>query len=354
MTKKPVFYKIYFSFIAVFLVLLTVALIWLNGWLKAYESAQPLNLINSFVDDKLKNNDIDYLLKKCFLKISPYEKDENIKALFDSFIKDKKLESVVLATRPEGCDAAYTVKSNDKRFLNIYLKKIESSASFLPTYTVMSAEFDKELYKSVTISMPEGVEIKVNGIVLDNSHRTDTEIPEFVANYLKGEKVVKQQSAVIDYLLNDQVTVIATLDNKEIAVTKEGNSYSVYQYIDDNVRSKVQSIATEGSKAYAGYMQGDATLQQVATYFDTKCDFYKNIRSSYTDHILPHTPEGFDNVKNDEVFKYSDNVYSCKVQFTQVLKRNSMTYKIYFDKYVFLKKDGDSFHIIDIKSPENK
>lgn len=238
--------------------------------------------------------------------------------------------------------------------MNVYLKKDSSAASFLPTYKVIGAEFDKELYKSITISMPENVQVSVNGIALDNSTRKDSEIPEFVSNYLKGENVIKQQSAIIDYLLSDEVTVTATLDGKEIKVSNNGNTYSVYQYIDSSVKSKVQHIATEGSKAYAGYMQGDATLQQVAAFFDTKSDFYKNIRSSYTDHILEHTPAGFDNVDNDEVFKYSENIYSCKVNFTQVLKRNGMTYKIYFDKYVFLEKYGDLFRIIDIKSPENK
>lgn len=354
MIKKSVFYKIYFAFIAIFLVALTVCLIGLRGWLKSYETAQPQNLINSIIENILKQKDTDFLRQNYSLEISKYENEQNLIDLINNFVDGKQLSAVVCASRPEGCDAAYTIKSNDDKFLNIYLKKDENSISFLPTYSVIGAEFDKDLYKSISLSMPKNVSISVNGIPLDDSERKDDEIPNFVANYLKDETVVKQQSAVIDYLLSDEITVTAALDGKDIAVTKNGNEYTVFQYIDSDVKKSVQTIATEGSKAYAGYMQGDATLSDVATYFNTGCDFYKNIRSSYTDHILEHTPEGFSNIENDSVFKYSDNIYSCRVKFTQVLKRNGMTYKIYFDKYVFLEKSGDAFRIIDIKSPEEK
>ncbi len=354
MTKKPLFYKIYFSVIALFLVVLTVALIFLHSWLKSYEAAQPINLINNIVEKHLTTGNIAYLQENCGLEISPYETEINLSAFVENEISDKTLTAVVSAKRPDGCDAAYTVKADGKKLLNIFLKKKSGAASFLPTYTVLGSELDSGFYKSITVTMPQNAEITVNGVMLDSKLRKDSEIPEFAKKYLTSEKTEKPQTATIEKLLSDNVTVTAKLGGKETDVSKSDNTYSVYQYIDSSIKQKIQNVATKGSQAYAGYMQTDATLSDVAAYFDTGCDFYKNIRSSYTDHILEHTAAGFDNVKNDEVFKYSDNIYSCKVQFTQVLKRNGMTYKIYFDKYVFLRRSGDSFKIIDIKSPEGE
>ncbi len=354
MTKKPLFYKIYFSVIALFLIVLTVALIWLNGWLKSYEAAQPINLINNIIENHLKTGDISYLQENCGLEISPYETEDNLNAFVQSEISNKTLTTVVSTKRPDGCDAAYTVKADNKKLLNIYLKKKSGAAAFLPTYTVLSSELDSGFYKSISITMPQNSEITVNGLTLDDKLRKDGEISEFAKKYLDGEKTEKPQTATLQKLLSDNVTVTAKLDGKETNVSKSDNNYSVHQYIDSSLKQKIQNVATKGSEMYAGYMQADAMLSDVAAYFDTNCDFYKNIRSSYTDHILEHTAAGFDNVKNDEVFKYSDNIYSCKVQFTQVLKRNGMTYKIYFDKYVFLKRSGDAFEIIDIKSPEGE
>lgn len=352
MTKKPLFYKIYFSVIALFLIVLTAALIWLNGWLKSYEAAQPVNLINSITQEHLKTGNIAYLQENCGLKISPYETQDGLNEFVKNEITGKELTAVVSAKRPDGCDAAYTIKAADKKLLNIYLKKDANSASFLPTYTVLGSEFDDDFYKSITVTMPQNAVISVNGVKLDDTLRKDSEIPEFAKKYLEGEKTEKPQTATIDKLLSDNVSITAELDGKKTDVIKSDNTYSVYQYIDSSAKQKIQSVATGGSKAYAGYMQADATLAEVAAYFDTSCDFYKNIRSSYTDHILEHTAAGFDDLENDEVFKYSDNIYSCHVKFTQILKRNGMEYKIYFDKYVFLRRSGDSFKIIDIKTSE--
>ncbi len=352
MAKRSIFYKIYFSFIAVFCVTLSVLLIWLNGWLKSYEAAQPVNLINSIIDTHLKNGDINYLIENCGLKISQYETKESIDSFLSENITGKALSAVVSSKRPEGSDAAYSIEADGKKVLHIFLKKDSSSAAFLPKYTVLSSELEKDYYKTINITMPQNTKISLNGKVIDDALYQEIGIPQFVEKYLPNETAVKQKSVVIENLLSDNVTVTAEYSGEKVDVHKDGNTYSVYQYIDDSVKKNVREIATEGSKAYAGYMQGDATLALVATYFDTNSDFYKNIRSSYTDHILEHSAEGFINVVNDEVFKYSDNIYSCRVEFTQVLKRNGMTYKIYFKKYVFLEKSGNTFSIIDIKSPE--
>ncbi len=352
MAKRSIFYKIYFSFIALFLVALTLMLLRLGGWLKSYEAAQPINLINNITDTYLKNGELDYLRDNFSLKISPYETEENMNSFFQNNIKDKTLSTVLSSARPEGTDAAYVVKADDKKILNIYLNKDDSSASFLPKYTVAFCEFDKDFYKTISVTMPHNSTVSINGKALIDADCKEIGIPQFVEKYLKNENAVKQKAAEITNLLSDEVIVTAEQSGKQIDVKKADNSYSVYQYIDENVKKNIRNVATEGSKAYANYMQGDATLSDVAAYFDTGSDFYKNIRSSYTDHILEHSLMGFDNVVNDEIFKYSDNIYSCRVDFTQVLKRNGMTYKIYFKKYVFVQKNGDSFKIIDIKNPE--
>ncbi len=352
MAKRGVFYKIYFSFIAVFILALAVMLVWLFGWLESYEAAQPINLITNITDTYLKSGDIDYLKDNFSLKISPYETKENMSSFFENNIKDKKLYAVLSSARPEGVDAAYVIKADDKKIFNIYLNKDSSSASFLPKYTVNYCEFEKDFYKTISITMPHNLSVSVNGKIIADTDLKEVCIPQFVEKYLENENAIKQKSAEINNLLTDEVTVTAEESGKPIDVKKTGNSYSVYQYIDNNTKANIRNVATEGSKAYANYMQGDASLADVAAYFDTGSDFYKNIRSSYTDHILEHTIEGFDNVVNDEIFKYSDNIYSCRVDFTQVLKRNGMTYKIYFKKYVFVQKNGNSFKIIDIKNPE--
>lgn len=354
MAKKSVFYKIYFSFIALFLIALAVLLFLFNGWLKGYEAAQPINIINGIVDSELKSGNEDYLIEKCALKISPYESKENLKALFGEQITGKDIKVFVSSKMPQDCDLAYVIKADGEKILYLYLKKQKSSNALLPTYEIVSSELEKNFYKTINITMPKNVDVTINGVTLDNAVRKDIEISQSAEGYLNGKEGITQQTATVDNLISENVLVAASVDGKAVDVEIKDGKYTVMQYIDPAIKNQIALVATEGSKAYAGYMQGDATLEQVAAYFNTGCEFYKNIRSSYTSHILEHTPAGFDSVKNDEFFQYSDNIYSCHVSFTQVLKRNGMTYKIYFDKNVFVEKSGGGFRIIDIKSPEEK
>ena len=91
MIKKSVFYKIYFAFIAIFLVALTVCLFGLRGWLKSYETAQPQNLINSIIENNLKQKDTDFLRQNYSLKISKYENEQNLIDLINNFVDGRQL-----------------------------------------------------------------------------------------------------------------------------------------------------------------------------------------------------------------------------------------------------------------------
>ena len=49
MKTHSLFYKIYFSAVALFAVGLTVFLFVFGGWLKAYEAAQPEQIMSAFM-----------------------------------------------------------------------------------------------------------------------------------------------------------------------------------------------------------------------------------------------------------------------------------------------------------------
>ena len=65
MKTKSLFYKIYFSVIAVFLVLLTIGLFVLNLLLKAYEAAQPVGYINNIITEYFQKGDLFGAVEHC-------------------------------------------------------------------------------------------------------------------------------------------------------------------------------------------------------------------------------------------------------------------------------------------------
>ena len=58
MRIKSLFYKIYFSVLAIATILLAVSLFALNGWLKNYENAQPETIVNNIIENLNNINDV--------------------------------------------------------------------------------------------------------------------------------------------------------------------------------------------------------------------------------------------------------------------------------------------------------
>ncbi len=349
MQKKSMFYKIYFCVLAGFAIFLAGALIWLHGWLKDYENSQPASIVTNIIENNLSKGDIYSLKNTHGLVLSEYEVPENVNSAITERISGRELTYSSSALRPEGCDVAYTVKSGEDRLMNIYLKR-SGTGALNSRYSVLSCEFDSAIYCSLEITMPENTDIMVNGTKLSDADRTDVTLSNLPQELLDDENITKRQTATLKNLINSNAAVTASNGSSSLNVTKSGNSFVVCQPIDNDEAEAIRKFATDASKTYAAYMQNDSSLGKVRKYFDTDCEFYQNIRSSLVIFALDHQSYRFEDIINDEVYKYSDNVYSCRVEFTQVLVRGASEYRDHFKKYIYLKKNGNNYLVIDMQS----
>ncbi len=353
MSAKPLFYKIYFSVLIVFAVILVVTLFLLGGWLKGYEAGQPATIVNKIIENNLKTGDVYSLKESANLAVSPYDSADAVKDAVKARIEGKELSASSSAKRPEGCDMAYAIKSGDEKIMQIYLRRVgKASAIGTSKYEVMGCELDKSFYNEINLSIPENAEVKINGIPLEKADRQDEKLTDSVKKELGDKAYNSRQTAKLSNLITADVTVTATQDGKNLEVVKNGNDISVLQYVDEAEKTAILDFATDASKTYAAYMQEDASLGKVAAFFDKKCEFYENVRTSLVTFALDHESYRFDDVKNGDVYKYSDDVYCCRVEFTQVLVRRGKEYKDHFKKNIFLKKSGKSYLVFDMQSVE--
>lgn len=353
MNIKSKFYKVYFSVIAAFLLLLTVFLLFLGSWLGNYEKAQPETMVNSIIENYMKTGDFYGIKNIAKLNISPYETEETINKVMSEIVGNKVLTASSSAYRIEGSDVAYTIKADDSKVLTIHFKKTDASSSLLAKYEIISANFEDELYKSVTVTMPEECEIKVNGRILDKEDIKVTKLPEIPEKYKSGD-LKSGCYATLNNLLSDNPTVDAFKDNSPLAVTKNATHYSVAEEINADLQDKLSAFAIDASKTYSAYMQEDSSLGAIKKYFATDTDFYQNIRTSLVTFALDHEGFRFDDVKTHSISKFSDNLYSCHVTLTQVLIRNGKEYKDYYNKNVFIYVNGNKMSVIDLQSTGDK
>lgn len=347
------FYKIYFSVLAAFGVLLAVLLILLSGWLGNYEKAQPETIVNNIIENYINKNNAYAISEIAPLNVSSYETADKVNSVISSTVNGKAITASSSASRIEGCDVAYTIKADDQKVLNVYFKKSENSSNMLAKYEVIGVSLDDAFYKTATISLPENAIITVNGKELKAEDLKTEELPNIPEKY-KPKKVSGNSYANLSNLLSEDITIKATLDGTELNVTKNGSQYSVANNISEDIKNKISNFAVEASKTYSAYMQEDSSLGAVQKYFATDTDFYTNIRTSLVIFALDHEGFRFDDVKIHSVHKFSDNLYSCHVTLTQVLIRNGKEYKDYYNKNVFVYVNGNKMSVIDLQSTEEK
>lgn len=335
---KSLFYKIYFAVIAVFLVLLTIGLIMLGGWLKGYEAGRPENVIEGVIENYVKSGKIVEMRDELGLKLSPFETADNVKLFFEQSIKDKEITYASISKKGEEDLEGYGISAGGERLMNVYLAKSGDG------YAVQSAELHKNFYQSAKVTMPADAEAFVNGIKISADSRQNLELPTLPTAYV-GENIINKQFCVIENLINPEVKVTAS---EGFTVSQyDGGIFAVTKGDD----ATITDFATSAAKTYACYLQKDAGIGEVRSYLATDTEFYKNVSTSYITYVAKHVSYRFDDVEVSELHRYSDNLYSCRVKMTHVIiSENGEEHSDFFDKYVYVYKNGGSMKAIDMQN----
>ncbi len=335
---KSLFYKIYFAVIAAFAVLLTVGLIILNGWLAGYEAGRPENIIEGVIEDYVKTGKIVEMRDELGLQLSPFETSDNTKLFFEQNIKGKDLTYASISKKGEENLEGYGISANGERLMNIYLSKGDNG------YSVHSAELAKTFYQSVKITMPADAEVFVNGIKPSESDRQNLELPTLPAGYV-GESIINKQVCTIEKLLNPEVSVTVS---EGFAVSQHDGGIFAVTKGDDSV---ITDFAANAAKTYACYLQKDAGIGDVRKFLATDTEFYKNVSTSYITYVAKHIGYRFDDTEVSELHRYSDNLYSCRVKMTHIIvSENGEEHSDFFDKYVYVYKNGSTLKAIDMQN----
>ncbi len=355
MKNKPLFYKIYFSVIAVFLVLLIIGLFVLNSVLKVYEAAQPKAIMDEIVTEYLQKGNFYGAITEYNIPISPYESKKDMDVAFDEIIGDKKLTVASSGKKLEGYTEVYNIKADNETILTFYLKKAAKGGKFgIKGYEVGVTEFDSSVCKKYEIHVPSNVKLTVNGVEVKKEERINNELPKILTDKIGNKEVVALQTVKLENLISNKPVVMAySADGKEVEVVENNGVFTVAQGMEAAELEALKTHALNASQGYAKFMQEDASLGSISHFFDTSTEFYKYVRKTEL-WVWTHTGYRFEDVTFGEAHKYTDNLYSCRVTFTHILTWGNKVYKDYFDKYVFIEKTANGLKVIDMQTPNSK
>ena len=146
-------------------------------------------------------------------------------------------------------------------------------------------------------------------------------------------------------MLSDEPQITAKTGSTSLPVEKNGAVYNVVQEFAE--KDAVGKIAGKAASVYAEYMQNDSSMTQIRKYMATDTKFYKNLRTSLVIFVLEHDKYEIKDLKTSDFHKYS-------VTLINELTRKGEKYQDHFDKYVYLRRDGDTYKVLDMQNTGDK
>ena len=343
--KISPFYIVLLVFIALVLIATEIGKDKLRDLLAEYEGAQYKYVAEELLETKLRAGDGEALADFFADSFSEYETKENAAAYLSSLTEGKELS---LQSLSSGLDdtVLYTVKCDGKKFATLELKKSgETTKHGIELYALDSVSLNPKLLGSYSVQLPKNYLLTVNGAPADAKYALGDDVPTASQDFMtEGVSGIVYTTYTFDRLCAAPTFTVRDADGRESAVRYDGDKdvYVADILYDDALASEYADYSIEAAKAYATYMQNDASFAQIKKYFDPSSELYGNLRTSQTMWVIDHNSYEFKDVEASEFYAYSDEVFSCRVKLTHVLKyRGLKDYNDYVDMtFYFRLVDG--------------
>ena len=343
-TRKrfPLFYKIYFAAIAVVLVALVIFLWWLWGVLKDYEASQPKHVADAIFEKYYTSGDFSSLAAKCAAD-DPFQSADAIAKFLNDNYKNAEMTCTSGAAK-EGLPT-YIVKVGEDKVSSFTLKEAEKNSRGWEMYE----EGTFEVYyttDALTIIVPTGYSVSVNGVSLEDKYVTERDIPSADADQLpKGVTGFTYTKYEVKGLLSDPDIRVTGTDGRiaEVNYEDEDKAYHTYPLFDETLEREQKDYVIEAMSKYALMMTADGSWTTVKTYFDPDSQIYEDTYESaqYTWTIIDHDSAVITDAEVTQFLRYSDDVFSCRVKLTNTLTKGDETWHDRLDWTVVFKNiDG--------------
>lgn len=322
-TKKfPVFYICLLVLVVAVVILTEFGKSVLKDVLKEYEDSQPKYVAEDFLESNFDSVVGETCAKLFASQISAYETEESIARYF-SEVTEKKEFALQSVSSGVGGDLQYVVKCDNKKFITFnVVKSGETTEHGFDLYRLSDIVLNEKLLNTYSVEVPVGYSLTVNGISADEKYclgdRIETESQEFMPEGVDG---IIYTTYTFDKMCGVPTFTVTAPNGKTCEVVqKENGVYHSEIVYDDALADAYSEYVIEATKAYACYLQKDATFSKVGKYMDPTSQLYANIKSSPNWMVIDHNSYDFEDVTTSEFYAYSEDIFSCRVTLTHVLK----------------------------------
>lgn len=326
-TKKiPSFYIFLLILTIIVIVLTQIGKSLLKDVLVEYEDSQYKYVAEDFFNSNFADGNSETLAKLFTSQVSEYETEETIAAYLSAIISGK---GFTLQHSSSGLsdEEKYVVSVDNLRFAEFYISKSgEKTEHGFDIYSVSKVLLNDNLLNSYSIEIPIGYTVNINGRSADAKYalvdKVETESQNFMPEGVEG---IVYTTYTFPNMCTAPTFTVLDGNGTETTVTLNDNGiYHADVVYNTELAAEYSEYVIAATKAYACYMQKDASFSKVQGYIDPASEFYSYVRGTPTWPVITHNSYAFEDETVTEFYAYSDDVFSCRIKLTHVLKYSGL------------------------------
>lgn len=335
------FYSIYALCIIAFFVGLTYVMDPLEDWLIKYEASQPNHKRDEVFTQIFADPDWEAIYRMAGVEDTKFENSKSFASAMEKLIGKSELTCVETSAGLSG-DKKFIVKLGDDKIASFTLTGGAASQTEIPEWKLGKMEVFFHRTKSVTVERFPGQTVLINGVALDDSYvirTTATVAEDYLPEGVHGFRM--EQLHVTDLLVEPEIT-LQNPDGSTVQLTRNEET-GIYSpaILTSEPTEEEKLLALNATKAYAEYMIGKSTLSSIQKHFDTKSQFYETIRRSEVGWMQSYSSYAFTTPVYSDYYRYSDTLFSIKVDFALNLTRHDGSVKTHeLNNTLFFQKNA--------------
>ncbi len=349
--KMSLYMKIYISVISAFVLLLAVGSVFLWFLLDAYEATRPQYVAEDVFNRYFKASNIGELIENHSSESLAFENAESINLGVNEKYDPSKFEYFSVATLEDGSEQ-YAVAYENYRIAYFTLGKTNKKAGFgFKYFELKSVEPFFSQLGPITVKLPQGYKLFVNGIEADSSYITETDIESESSKYMpEGLSGLLYTKYTVSGFIFDPKLSVMTPDGREAELTVGSDGIYEADVLSDTELEKThKDFVIKAVSEYTKFLSNDTYFGSIGQYLDKSSAVYNKVRSVEVEWVRDHYSYSISDQKAWDFIGYSDDVFSCRVSMTETLKRYGYDdYKEFIDVTLYLKKIDGKFYIYEL------
>ncbi|MBO7251826.1 MAG: hypothetical protein J6V25_04295 [Oscillospiraceae bacterium] len=343
-----IFYTLYFMFILVFFIATYIGLNWLQSWLTDYEAAQPTVKSQQVFTQLFTDPDWGALYEAAGAKDSPYEGKDAYVDYMEAKVGDTALTFMETSAGLSG-DKKYVVRLGNEKVATFTLvdknamgETTLENITELPDWQLGSVEVFFEREGVYYVEMLDGHTAYVNDVPLTDEHTIQiatTMAQKYLPEGTTGASINTQQ--VTGLMATPTVTVFDEKGNP-MTVTYDEATHTFTERTEANTMSADQeTLALAAAKAFCLWMIEEGNRADIAKYYDSSSQVYKDIIRTTELWMQNHNGYQFKNESVTNFAMYNENMFSVRVSLDLQVTRTDGTTKDYpYAQSLFFHKDS--------------